>query len=543
MMKGKSKRWSNYEPDPHASSVVPLEPADVSLKVTIKLPGERPQNLDFSFMKDRPEIASLIAKVMRSEGPRYAHESRKSFVYSVRALNEFIKSERPDTSRTSEITYDLLQEFAAWLINIRKMKAITASNIFLYIRALLRAAKSLYPGALPPDFEVPANSFGPNVKRQGGRREVLSDADLQKILRAAEKEADMLMKKYRDGDVPEGFVPFIPFMLLIAARTAINPESLYNLKRDCLKPHPIDTKAFYVVWIKRRSKAGVQRQLHSVDPRGKGVVELLQFLRAYTQPLVAWASEYDQESLFLYRYGNPQRQWTAVARKPDVINREVGAFCQRHNLREFKLCQLRPSVATQHYKKTGGNLRKVQMFLGHVEIGTTERYIGEEIVRGIHRKSIRAAQDALVKRVTVVIPQRAVEALDGLASEITPEQREKIADGSYDTGLCKCRNPFDSPQPGQQKGRCCTLFMACVTCPNALFFLEDLPRVIALRNHLIAEKKSMRREVWEVLYQDRVRIIEDDIIGAFSKAQVAEAERQAIKVTEMPILMANGALK
>lgn len=539
-MKGKSKRWSNY--DPHASSVVSLEPTEVSLIVTITLPGVRPQNLDFSFMEDRPEIASLIAKVMRSEAPRYARYSRTSFVYAVRRFDEFIKSERPDTSRTSEITYDLLQEFATWMVSIRKLKETTASNLFRYIRALLRAAKSLYPSAFSPDFEVPAEVFGPNVKGRSRGQDVLNDADLQKILRAAEKDADTIMKEYRDGDVPQGCESFIPFMILIAAKTAINSESLYALGRDCLKPHPIDTKAFYVVWMKGRSKAGIQRQLHHVDPRGKGIIELLLFLRAYTQPLVVWAQDYDQESLFIYRYGNPQRQRTAVGRA-DCIHHAVREFCKRHKLPEFKMCQLRPSVATQHYKKTGGNLRKVQILLGHAEIVTTQRYIGDQLVRGIHRKSIRAAQDAIVRRVTVVIPKRAEQALNELASEIPLGRRKKIADGAYDTGLCKCRNPFDSPQRDQQKGRCCTLFMACVTCPNALFFLEDLPRVIALRNHLIAEKKSMRRGVWEVLYQDRLRVIEEDIIGAFSKAQIAEAERQAIKVTEMPILMANGALR
>jgi hypothetical protein len=79
-----------------------------------------------------------------------------------------------------------------------------------------------------------------------------------------------------------------------------------------------------------------------------------------------------------------------------------------------------------------------------------------------------------------------------------------------------------------------------LTCPNALFFLEDLPRVIALRDHLIAEKKNVRRGVWEGLYQDRVKIIENDIIGAFSKSQIAEAEARAKKIANIPLLTAKG---
>ena len=207
------------------------------------------------------------------------------------------------------------------------------------------------------------------------------------------------------------------------------------------------------------------------------------------------------------------------------------------------MAQLRPSAATHYYTKTGGKLRKVQLLLGHARISTTEQYIGNALVQKLHNKSIRAVQTALVKRVATVIPKEAKQALVELADDLSPEQRVKIAGGAYDFGFGKCRNPFDSPQSGQHKGKCCTLFLACLTCPNALFFLEDLPRVIALRDYLLAEKQNMRRGVWEALYQDRIKIIDAEIIGAFSSAQIKEAERLAAVVTGMPILATKGVLR
>jgi hypothetical protein len=181
-----------------------------------------------------------------------------------------------------------------------------------------------------------------------------------------------------------------------------------------------------------------------------------------------------------------------------------------------------------------GNAKLSGKFETDFQNGGTE---SRQIIR------IRHAQERLVERVTVVIPKEARQALADLDAELSAEQVEKIAGGAYDTGICKCRNPFDSPQPGQQKGKCCTLFLACITCPNALFFLDDLPRVIALRAHFLAEREHMRRGAWEVLYQEKIKIIEDEIISAFSDAQVAEAELSAKKITDIPVLAAREVLK
>jgi hypothetical protein len=273
------------------------------------------------------------------------------------------------------------------------------------------------------------------------------------------------------------------------------------------------------------------------------VIELIQFLSAYTQPLIDQAEERDRGMLFLYRYSFGRGHRGVFPATPRAVSRELWRFCKRNALPALRMDQLRPSAATHHYKKTGGKLRKVQLLLGHAEISTTVRYIGDWLVQGLHNKSIRAAQEALLERVATVIPKEAKRALIDLSGELSPEQREKIADGAYDTGFGKCRNPFDSPQPGQHKGKCCALFMACLTCPNALFFLEDLPRVIALRNHLLAERQTMRGEVWNYLYLDKVKLIEDDIIGAFSESQISEAEVLAANVADMPVLATKGVLK
>lgn len=541
MRKSKTNRWSDYKPA-ETSSVADLDFIHPPTTLTFEVEGGRTQRIGFSFMNDRPQIASLFAKVLLIEEVRYIPRTRASTVSSLRFFAQFIKCWRPDINHTSLMSYELLQEFAVWMTSIQKYPESRASKHLSKLRRLLKAARSLYPSAFRPDFDIP-DRFFTNIKHQKQSSRALAEEDLQRLLAAAEKEVSEIINNYHEGDVPEGLTTLIPFMILIAARTAINPESLYKIRRDCLKPHIIDRNAFHVVWTKGRSKTGIQQQLHYVDLRGKGVIELLKFLIHYTQPLVNQAQEYDRELLFLYRYSNLTMQGVAVAKRPEKNNKVLRAFCRRNGLPEISMVQLRPSAATHLYIKTGGRLRKVQLLLGHAYMSTTQKYVGDTLVQSLHNNSMRAAQEELVVRVTTVIPKGAKQALVELTGELSPEQLEQIAGGEYDTGICKCRNPFDSPQPGQQKGKCCTLFLACLTCPNALFFLEDLPRVIALRDHFLAEKKNMRRGVWEVLYEDKIKIIDSDIIGAFSDAQVAEAKLLSMNLTDISVLTARGLMR
>ena len=540
MKKNKANRWSDYKPA-ETLSVSELDFVQPPLQLTFKVQGERTQTIDFSFMKERPQLACLFANVLLSEGGRYVPKTRKAKVRAVRKFNDFIECQRPEIRYTSLITKELIQEFVIWMTTTCKCSESSIANIFRNIKGLLKVAKSLYPNAFPPDFEIPIYIF-PNRAIQSNSR-VFSGETLQRLVAAANREIDEILKNYCDGDVPEGLRTLIPFMILLAAKTAINPESLYRIKRDCLKPHMIDASSFYVEWVKLRSKTGIQRQLHYIDPRGKGVIELLQFLIKFTQPLVAQAQSYYQDKLLLYRYRDYDEWAITFTRHSSGVNRELKEFCKRNQTPDIQMVQIRPSAATHHYIKTGGKLRKVQLLLGHKDLSTTERYIGDSLVQVLHNDIIRTAQAALVTRVITIIPKEAKQALADLADEVPSEQLQKIADGEYNTGICKCRNPFDSPQPGQKQGKCCTLFLACLTCPNALYFLEDLPRVIALRDYFLAERNSMRRNVWEALYQDKIKIIENDIIGAFSEVQVEEAEHTAAKTTYMHILTSRGVLK
>jgi len=99
-----------------------------------------------------------------------------------------------------------------------------------------------------------------------------------------------------------------------------------------------------------------------------------------------------------------------------------------------------------------------------------------------------------------------------------------------------------SPQPGEDQGRPCTAFHACFTCPNGLWFLEDLPQVIAIRDRLASFRSDMKPEEWEMVYGQSVRIIGEHIIAAFRPDQIKSAELKAEAHQDRPVLVAKGSL-
>lgn len=273
-----------------------------------------------------------------------------------------------------------------------------------------------------------------------------------------------------------------------------------------------------------------------------GVVELIQFLRQYTEPLVARAEPAERTKLFLYlgpRQGPAHPILSPSTRSGDQFVLHFAQFVARHALPHFTLVHLRASAATQLYLETGGNLRKVQQFLQHVRLSTTVQYLLNSLTEPFHARVIQKAQEKMLERITV-IPEPRATAVGRL--HLPPAQARKIVAGRFDTGCGVCRDPYDSPQPGEEKGRLCTAFHACFSCPNGLWFLEDLPHVIATRDRLVAFRSEMKREDWETVYGDSVRIMNEHILAAFRPEQITAATQEAARLGQAPVLIAKGVL-
>jgi hypothetical protein len=342
--------------------------------------------------------------------------------------------------------------------------------------------------------------------------------------------------------VPTSAQQLIPFMILIAARTGINSDALYRLERDCIVPHEIDEEYFYCVWDKPRA-GRQQRQLHRVDRRKQmGVVELIQFVRQYTEPLALKTDTPANKKLFLYLSENTLLKHRLISSytAPRISFRRLKEFRERHQLPYFSFSSIRPSAATLLYLQTGGNLSKVRQFLQHAHFSTTIRYVLNQISEQFNARVIQKAQERMVERVTVIPETRKV----GIKRLDLPKlQATQIIEGRFDTGCGTCRNPYDSPQMGEEKGQLCTSFHTCFSCPNGLWFLEDLPWVIATRNRFLHLRSEMKPGDWDAVYGNTVRILNDNIISAFRPEQIEVAMHQAKELASRAFVLAKGVLR
>jgi hypothetical protein len=139
-----------------------------------------------------------------------------------------------------------------------------------------------------------------------------------------------------------------------------------------------------------------------------------------------------------------------------------------------------------------------------------------------------------------VIPERRELGIKHL--DLSSVQATKILQGRYDTGCGACRDPYDSPQANEVKGRPCTSFHACFSCANALWFLDDLPLVIATRDRFLRLRSEMNPDDWDAVYGDNVRIINEDIIAAFRPEQIEAAAERAKELGDGVLILAQGVL-
>jgi hypothetical protein len=209
---------------------------------------------------------------------------------------DYRKKNHADVRSTRQLHQDVLKEMAVWLL----VKRRSAAHALSFCCWFLRQAKRLYPAEFDPDFSTPTNVF-PDVENERSASRALSPDTFQKILMVATQEIEAIRQAHTPGVIPTSAHQLIPFMILIAARTGINSDALYALERDCLVPHEIDEDYFYCVWDKPRA-GRQQKQLHRVDRRKQlGVVELIEFVRQYTEPLAQKADTPASKKLFLYK--------------------------------------------------------------------------------------------------------------------------------------------------------------------------------------------------------------------------------------------------
>jgi hypothetical protein len=330
---------------------------------------------------------------------------------------------------------------------------------------------------------------------------------------------------------------FIPFLILLFIRTALNVQTLYSLKRDCLREYLLPINDLMVLdFEKPRSGSSRYKSLTFPARQKNGVVDLINFLLDYTAPFVEFAREEEQNYLFLFKSSGRGKN---EIRSPGANFgfKALKNFIKENNLPDFNFAQIRPTVATLIYLQTR-DIFRVQRLLGHSNAKTTILYIQEEVTRQQHNLEIRDGINSFIESILDIpnplgSPSVFTEDINIVLKnkvekgEIDDKQAKSIISGECSTGIAKCKDPMNSPIPGEIPGKICRQLHMCVFCPNAWIFLEDVAKVIHYRDSLLADRKNFTESVWNMMHGEAFRAITEDILPSYSEEVISKASKLA----------------
>lgn len=335
----------------------------------------------------------------------------------------------------------------------------------------------------------------------------------------------------------------VPFFLAIAIQTAANPEPLRHIRRDCLVPHPLDEHRVIVDWNKPKTGARLQKaQRRSFDRRRRyAAPNLIEMMLALTEPIIATAPPSEQDRLFLTRSIHKEHSRRSLRSRTGVIEhtvlrRAILRFIERANQRidawntdhpdqlrepiaDFAPALFRGSVATEHYRASGGDVLVAQSILNHASVATTETYLKSEETTRLQRQTIAHLQEQMIN--WVLGPER----------DTPPPAFGKLratAPFGHD-----CLAPVAPGRDGVD--RLCPQFGGCLACPGLVVPIDvgHLARILAAVDRLEEARKRLDPKRWSLLYAPSWRILTQDILPDFPANMHEPARKLA---TGMPLL-------
>jgi hypothetical protein len=175
----------------------------------------------------------------------------------------------------------------------------------------------------------------------------------------------------------------------------------------------------------------------------------------------------------------------------------------------------------------GHDVLKTQILANHASPDTTRRYIDRPVVRAAQAIELGRLQARFVAAI-----QSGDLSLPSKRSEPTPTISAQNATAS---GFI-CADPLAGIAPGQSKGKVCTAWLGCFTCPNAVIPLEadTLARLIRMRGALCEARARLAPDRWHLIYAPKLEILERDVLPRFPATVHAEAVERLATTPPVP---------
>jgi hypothetical protein len=462
--------------------------------------------------------------------------------------NKFI-SEKPTATH---LEVRLVRGYTAWLVKTseRKMSAMTIFNHFKSAQTILKCAVELHRCEFPVNYAIPSNPVS-RLRANLSSAENVVIYDTQKIegiKKAAARHIAYVMGQNEIPGPPKSMKELYPFFVFLVAALVANPGSLAGIRRDCLKPHPVMPDSWVISWFKARS-SGFQDWTVTQLADKLNPVAVIRFLLKWTEPLVLLATAPINQYLFIYdihgvgiasSLGRIQRLTSGAAcySKEKLYEPVNKTFADENGIDVFRLATLRESQVVQGYLNDG-NARRVKELLGHKRWATVQIYLKSRLAKIKQAEvfgNVFDAVDASLRTSTKpsVVDSTLKDAVEIL--NLAGETREKNLSGEYDAGTNGCKNPYKSPMPGQQEGKLCQLWHACLRCKNAFVTIDHLPMVILRKRTLEKRREIARNETWDGSLDAKALPAITKIVERFSPETIKEAEALANALGDFDIV-------
>ncbi|WP_432249216.1 hypothetical protein ACRAR1_18235 [Streptomyces sanyensis] len=319
----------------------------------------------------------------------------------------------------------------------------------------------------------------------------------------------------------------VPFLLLLACQTGMEPECIRQLRSDCLASPARGYVS--VAYVKKRAPGSTHKTVRVTDGGSLrfpgGVIRLALRLTKRTRELIGsdalWC-DVGRHGQARSSFDGPQgsamsRQWMAEHGLDRLTDRDGGPVA-------LDLRRVRKTVKSRQYLRAGGALEDFAS--GHTRPVAAKHYADIGAHEETHEQVVEAGlEQALGAALSppVVLSDDGARLDDGQAA-LTKREIESALSGEQDVWLASCRDFFASPFARKPGAACPVPAWGCLECPNAVFTSRHLPSLLSFLDFLERQREEYPAAEWTARFGLAWDRIVHGVRARFSTRQIATAQ-------------------